>query len=392
MVSTCGHHHRRSPAPTISVRHLHDLHSSLGPRPFGPAARGIWLRVLATIVAEATRDTPATTLSQLRSAYRRWRERRRNLCELGRVPPLRRPGTQNCCWRKSDTRGHLGDWVIHPVASCAPDASPQNLAVGTYNVGGPRIKPARFAAVLSWLAPMGMMLWVLSEFRPTQAVADYVGLARAHGYDLLCSAQPPGGGGGGLGVLVSIVARRGPHHRLDECCRGHLAHIQLDGGPMDHLCLVAAYVPHDDAVRAALVPALNALLAAYPWLALCGDLNAVTHSGDATRPAACPPMVAPARRPWAWLRHQEDTGKLVDVVRAAAEGDAMLPTHTRVRRYAGTTAYIDRIYLSHSLARAWPATHRVTSVLDVTGRPGASDHNPVVCRFVNVATVDNKKE
>lgn len=368
----------------------------LGPRR-APSPRGdvLWSCRCRDLVRRHPHLAPKLTPQRLRSAFWRWNEHRRLQGAVAMVVPQdgaaasAQPGnvTPARRWR------HLCDGGCR-LCHWDPREPGAAVAVATYNVKGPRIRPQRFEAVLALLrrrvADGRVALWCLTEFRPTVEPRWYHSIAAQHGYVLTYSVEPPWCGGGGLALLIDARLSSGPTTPLDATtttlCRGHAlgtaAVLPLlracssgaSDAPLVAVC--AVYVPHDPAARRALEPILDAWIAAHPHAILLGDWNATTRPEDHSSGGTGHRRPPHPHAHWPWLQAHEAARTLVDAVRSTEGNEQGTTNHTRVRLYSGSTSYIDRIYLTRALAD-WIPTGR-GEVIDFADEPGASDHNPVV--------------
>lgn len=281
-------------------------------------------------------------------------------------------------WR----RAHNASWALpfvdhHPSP---PTCNQQGLVVLEYNLGGPAVRPQRFGHILDHLRRRFAgrpLVCGFTEFRPTKRglLSDYSGAARPHGMALLSSGGVAGESGGGVAFVVDpcVLVRCDEGLSLCEHVAGHLVSIRCDGRyfhreqPVDVALL---YGPNQPRWRRRMEPIIDALLTDHPRLVLLGDFNAVTDGqADITSTRdTCSNSV------WPWLVAHERSGALVDVLRPGATTTDQ-PPHTRVRRYRGSTSYLDRVYVSRQLwAEVGEHQQGVLSMQKVEGR---SDHDAV---------------
>jgi ribonuclease HI len=238
------------------------------------------------------------------------------------------------------------------------------LTFATYNCGG-TTPPETFRSILRHLHPLPHVI-CLTEFRPNDLVGHYSMIAAHWGLFFLHSSPMSTGG---VALLVSRNVSAG-QPSLSVLIPGRLIAVDLPlhtDPLMPPLTIAAFYGSNMASERALFQPALQKLAGGMSIIG--GDWNATTHAHDSS---------AKSSNIWKWLQQMESSGTLFDPVRSLQSAP---PPHTRVRRYHGTTSYLDRFYLSAVAARLFPVkAYRLQSFQSV---PGGSDHDPI---FVQLGT------
>jgi ribonuclease HI len=249
-----------------------------------------------------------------------------------------------------------------------------SLTIACYNLGGPSITKERFGHTIGAICamfPILPKLISLGEFKPTGAdLFEYewmVTVMSRGQYHLLASVDPQGKNGIALLVHQDMTPRGPPTFQVLLHARVITFQCKIHADPaIPAVTFAAVYGSCLRPDRIQLKDALSPLLRS-PTV-IFGDLNAIMREDDVTNIT----LSHAHSLLWPWLRDQEKSGVVMDLMRAAYQDP---PPKTRYRGHPGCSR-LDHVLVTKSLLPLITPANPITAPLTHAGRP-LSDHDLV---------------